>query len=263
MGIFVDKDRTIYIADTNNARIVKWTEGALFGQIVAGKFGTGSGTAQLYNPMDIVVDKTGTIYITDTNNNRIQKWNQSAQSGETIINIQRPIGIALDDEESLYISAFYQSQALIKVPKNEKNGYVIASNMPDLYYLFINQNRSIYAADMSNGRIVKLDEGNTQISVVIGGSQSFGVARLSLPYSVLVDQAGAVYVAEYGNNRVTRWLPGAKSGIVIVGGINQGYQSDQLALPTDIAFDIDGNLYVVDSGNQRVQKFIIDKSSCQ
>jgi sugar lactone lactonase YvrE len=90
-----------------------------------------------------------------------------------------------------------------------------------------------------------------------------GIAQLSLPHSVVVDQAGAVYVAEYGNNRITRWLPGSKSGIVIAGGNNQGYQSDQITLPTDIAFDIDGNLYVGDSGNQRVQKFVIDKSSCQ
>ncbi len=69
-------------------------------------------------------------------------------------------------------------------------------------------------------------------------------------------------MAEYGNNRIKRWLPGANSDIVIAGGSSQGYQSDQLALPTDIAFDIDGNLYVADSGNQRVQKFVIDKSSC-
>jgi len=263
MGIFVDEDRTIYIADTNNARIMKWTEGVRSGQIVAGKLGAGSGTSQLYGPMDVVVDKAGTVYITDTTNNRVQKWNRNAQWGETVINIQHPIGIALDDEGSLYISAFYQSQALIKFPKDEKNGYVIASNLPDLYYLFVNQNRSIYAADMSNGQIVKLDEGKSQISVVIGGFQSFGVARLSLPHSVVVDQAGAVYVAEYGNNHITRWLPGAKSGIVIAGSSSKGYQSDQLALPTDIAFDIDGNLYVADSGNQRVQKFVIDKSSCQ
>ena len=258
MGIFVDADRTIYIADTNNARIVKWMEGASSGQVVAG-----GDIAELYGPMDIVVDKAGTMYITDTNNNRVQKWYRNAQSGETIINIQRPVGLALDDEESLYISAFYQSQALIKFRKDDKTGYVIASNLPDLYYLFANQNRSIYAADMSNGRILKLDEGSTQMSVVIGGSQSFGVARLSLPRSVIVDQAGAVYVAEYGNNRITRWLPGATSGIVIAGSTYQGSQSDQLALPADLAFDSDGNLYVADSGNQRIQKFLIDKSSCQ
>jgi sugar lactone lactonase YvrE len=136
MGIFIDEDRTIYIADTNNARIVKWTEGTPYGQIVAGELGAGSGTAQLYGPMDMVVEKAGTIYITGTTNNRVQKWNRNAQRSETIINIQRPIGIALDEEESLYISAFYQSQALVKFRKGEKDGYVIASNLPDLYYLF-------------------------------------------------------------------------------------------------------------------------------
>ncbi len=87
---------------------------------------------------------------------------------------------------------------------------------------FVNQNRSVYPADMSNGRIVKLDEGVTQMSVVIGGFQSFGVARLSLPHFVIVDHLGTVYVAEYRNNRVTRWLPGAKSGIVIAGSSSQG-----------------------------------------
>ncbi len=43
------------------------------------------------------------MYITDTTNNRVQKLNRNAQSGETIINIQRPVSLALDDAESLYI----------------------------------------------------------------------------------------------------------------------------------------------------------------
>lgn len=109
---------------------------------------------------------------------------------------------------------------------------------------------------MSNGRIVKLDEESTQMSVVIGGSQSFGVSQLSLSRSFIVGQAGSVYVAEYGNNRVTRWLPGVKSSIIIVSSTSQCSQSDQLALSADLAFNTDGNLYVADSRNQQVQKFV-------
>jgi len=45
MEIFIDEDRTIYVVDTSNTRIVKWTEGIPFGEIVAGKLGAGSGTA--------------------------------------------------------------------------------------------------------------------------------------------------------------------------------------------------------------------------
>ncbi|CAF0848777.1 unnamed protein product [Rotaria sordida] len=263
MGIFIDTNQTIYIADTNNARIVKWTKGATFGRIVAGGFGAGGGTAQLYGPMDVVVDKSETIYITDTMNNRVQKWNRNAQIGETIIVAQRPIGIALDDEESLYVSASYWSKDLLKLRKGDKQGTVIASNLPELFYLFVHQNRSIYAADTSNGRILKIDEGKSQVSIVVGELQNLGVPQLSYPYSVLIDRSGTTYVVEYGNHRVTRWFSGAKAGIVIAGGRGQGHQSDQLNFPTDIAFDLDGNLYVADYGNHRVQKFAIDKKSCQ
>ncbi|CAF4730526.1 unnamed protein product [Rotaria sp. Silwood1] len=261
LGIFIDANRTIYIADTNNARIVKWAKGATYGEIVAGGYGAGAGTAQLYGPMDVVVDKSGAIYITDTMNNRVQKWNRNAKVGETIIIVQRPIGLALDNEDTLYVSASYRSHDVLKLRKGEKNGYVIASNLPELYYLFAHQNRSIYAADKNNGRILKIDESKSQISFVIGQLQNLGVSQLSYPQSVVVDQSGSIYVVEYGNHRVTRWLPGAKAGIVIAGGRGQGWQSDQLNLPTDIALDLDGNLYVADRGNHRVQK--LNAQTCQ
>ncbi|CAM4971838.1 unnamed protein product [Rotaria socialis] len=263
MGIFVDVNRTVYVADTNNARVVKWTQNATFGQIVAGGYGVGSGTAQFYGPMDLVVDKDGAIYVTDNLNNRVQKWNRNAQVGQTVMIVQRPIGIALDGEESLYVSASYWSKDLLKLRKGETNGNVIATNLPELYYLFAHQNQSIYAADKNNGRIYRIDEKKGQISVIIGSLQGLSATQLGYPQSVLVDGSGAVYVVEYGHHRVTRWLPGANAGIAIAGGRSQGYQSDQLNFPTDIAFDVDGNLYVADYGNHRVQKFAIDKSTCR
>lgn len=262
MGIFVDENSTIYVADRENARIVKWTKGASYGQVVAGKLGAGLSAAQFFAPMDVVIDKEGAMYITDSGNNRVQKWTRNAESGITVLNAQRPMGIALDNEESLYVSAFYKSQSLIKLRKNERNGYVIASNVRDLYNLFVDSNRSVYGADMSFNRIVRLDEGSSQMNTVIGGSFTFDDTSVSLPRSVHVDQMGTIYVVEYGKNQVSRWLPGAKSGIVIAGGNSQGNRADQLALPTDIALDTYGNLYVADSANQRIQKFLIDKSSC-
>lgn len=262
MGIFVDENNTIYVADSNNARIVKWMKGASYGQVVAGKLGAGLSDAQLFAPMDVVVDKEGAMFITDSGNNRVQKWTRNADSGITILNIQRPIGIALDNEESIYVSALYKSQSLIKVRKNERNGYVLSSDARDLYNLFVDSKRSVYGADMSFNRIVRLDEGSSQMYTVVGGPFAFDDSSISLPRSVLVDQMGSIYVTEYGKNQISRWLPGTKSGIVIAGGNSQGNRADQLALPTDIAFDTDGNLYVADSANQRIQKFLINKSSC-
>ncbi|CAF5017663.1 unnamed protein product, partial [Rotaria sp. Silwood1] len=107
------------------------------------------------------------------------------------------------------------------------------------------------------------DEGRTNISIVIGGSEHNGTHQLSKPHSIAVDESGALYITEWSNHRVTRWLPRSTNGIVIVGDRCPGYHSDQLHGPTDLGFDSEGNLYVVDSVNGRIQNFLIDNSSCQ
>ncbi|CAF1478511.1 unnamed protein product, partial [Didymodactylos carnosus] len=57
LGLYVDDDQTIYIADQSNHRIVEWKSGATTGQVVAGGNGQGSGTHQLSDPFDVIVDK--------------------------------------------------------------------------------------------------------------------------------------------------------------------------------------------------------------
>ena len=67
-----------------------------------------------------------------------------------------------------------------------------------------------------------------------------------------------MYVADFGNARIMRWMKGATQGNIIVGGNGEGRQSNQLNWPFGLSFDRHGNLYVVDNGNDRVQKFNID-----
>ncbi|CAF1345698.1 unnamed protein product, partial [Rotaria magnacalcarata] len=67
-----------------------------------------------------------------------------------------------------------------------------------------------------------------------------------------------LYVGEYENHRVTRWIQGANQGTVIAGGNRQGAGANQFTVPTGLSFDRRGNLYVVDYGNHRVQRFSIE-----
>jgi sugar lactone lactonase YvrE len=105
-------------------------------------------------------------------------------------------------------------------------------------------------------------EGAKQGIVVAGvQGQGTGLTQLSNPLGVVVDQLGTVYVADFGNDRIMRWVKGATQGSVIVGGNGIGEQSSQLNLPIGLSFDRHGNLYVVDYGNHRVQKFNIDSNA--
>ena len=111
-------------------------------------------------------------------------------------------------------------------------------------------------------RVIKLDEGTKDISVVAGGYYGEDDDQLSYPTGVIVDALGTVYVADHSNHRIVRWLREAKSGSVIVNG-HGTTQSEQLSYPTDLSFDLDGNLYVVDFRWSNVcKKFIIDQTLC-
>ncbi|CAF3904273.1 unnamed protein product, partial [Didymodactylos carnosus] len=67
--------------------------------------------------------------------------------------------------------------------------------------------------------VMKWVKGAKQGIVVAGGQrEGNGLAQLSYPGGVVVDQLGTVYVADAGNGRIMRWPKGATKGSVIVGG---------------------------------------------
>ncbi|CAF1067890.1 unnamed protein product [Rotaria sp. Silwood1] len=260
-GLFVDENHTIHVADWENHRIVKWYRGVSIGQIVAGGHGQGNHTNQLNESSDVLVDKDETMYISDNGNRRILRWSQGAQNGETIIENISTFGIAQDDQGSLYVSDSITGEVK-KWRVGDTIGQVIISGLNQPNTLFIDRNRSVYVADTHNHRVIKVDEGTTQLSIVAGGSHGHGSNHLSFPRAVIVDALGTVYVADTNNHRLMRWPHGAESGSVIIGSRGQGSQSDQLSGPTDLSFDLEGNLYVVDHYNHRVQKFALNTSSC-
>ncbi|CAF4730230.1 unnamed protein product [Rotaria sp. Silwood1] len=57
MGIYLDQNSTLYIADRGNGRIQKWPSGSSSGITVAGANG------QISSPTDVSVDTYGTVYV--------------------------------------------------------------------------------------------------------------------------------------------------------------------------------------------------------
>ncbi|CAF1192952.1 unnamed protein product [Adineta ricciae] len=73
-GVYADEQETVYIADTNNHRVMRWLKGATSGTLIAGGNGEGSSSDQLNYPSDVFLDREGNLYVTDTLNNRVQKF---------------------------------------------------------------------------------------------------------------------------------------------------------------------------------------------
>ncbi|CAF1271714.1 unnamed protein product, partial [Adineta steineri] len=81
VGIFIDKNKNIFIADCSNHRIVEWKHNTTEVQIIAGGNGKGNRMNQLNYPTDVIVDRQNhSIIIADWQNRRVVQWvNQNQQ----------------------------------------------------------------------------------------------------------------------------------------------------------------------------------------
>ncbi|CAF5108533.1 unnamed protein product, partial [Rotaria sp. Silwood1] len=69
-GLFVDHLGTIYVADTGNHRVMRWSKGAKQGTVIA----RGTGTSKLYYPEGLTIDKHDYLYVVDWGNDRVRRF---------------------------------------------------------------------------------------------------------------------------------------------------------------------------------------------
>ena len=274
-GIFLDKNGDLYITDSYNNRILKWTPGAASGAKVAGQ-STIWGSPNLNSfelPVDVLVDAIGNIYVSDKGNGRIQKWTPGATTGIKIAPIgsgqgpdqlSGPHGIIMDAAGNLYIVD--QGNDRVQMwPPGASSGITVAGGhgpgngadqLDTPVGITIDSKGNIYVADLMNSRVQMWAPGASSGVTVAGGNGQGGAAnQLNNPDGVCVDKDGNVYVLEYVNHRVQKWAPGASTGVTVAGGNGFGSAANQLNYPTALLIDGNGDLYISDLGNNRIQKW--------
>ncbi|CAF1513528.1 unnamed protein product [Didymodactylos carnosus] len=270
-NVFVDKDRSVYIADSGNHRIQKWAPGATSGVVVAGGNGFGSAANQLDGPSSVFVDGDGDLYIADNGNYRIQKWKKDSKFGITVAGgnkkgnsttqIGGSLGIFVDKSGNIYISD-YTFQRIVKWAPNATSGTLVAGgngqgsdanqfNEPEGIHVDVQGN--IYVADSTNNRIQKWEPGANTGVTVAGGSKGPNAHQLYVPWDVTLDSYGNIYVSDRGNNRIQKLTPDSTPTAITL------FQN--LSNPTGLALDFNGNIYVADNGKQRIQMFTLESGA--
>jgi sugar lactone lactonase YvrE len=195
-----------------------WREDAKTGQIVAGGNKSGNRNNQLNNPIDVIVDKENdSLVICDGGNRRVMRWpRQNGTQGQTIISNISCYGLTMDD-----------------------NGY-------------------LYVSDSGKNEVRQWKIGDTHGTVVVAGGNGEGdrLDQLSCPTFIFVGNDHSLYVSDYNNHRVMKWVKGAKEGIVVAGGQGKGNSLTQLSNPGGIAVDQLGTVYVADYDNHRVMRWL-------
>ena len=85
--VYVDSSQNVYVADASNNRVMRWTNGASSGSIVAGNGTFGSSLNQLSSVYGVWVDSSSNVFVAETNNNRVTKWALGALAGVVVAGI--------------------------------------------------------------------------------------------------------------------------------------------------------------------------------
>ena len=116
---------------------------------------------------------------------------------------------------------------------------------------------TIYAADTESNRVLKVDRNGP--SSTVGGGDALASTPGALAWSVAVDAAGAVYIADAAH-RVRKV---DASGVVttVAGTGTPGFSGDagpatgaMLSFPAGVAVDGAGILYIADLQNMRIRR---------
>ena len=266
-----DQHHLLYIADSDNHRIVEWGLDRNNGRIVAGGNGQGNRLDQLNEPADVIIDRQNNdLIIADFGNRRVMRWPRCSNSPPQIIIDDMDCGrLAMHEDGTLYVSDC-EKDAVKRWKKGETQGTIVAGgngrgNQPNQLdcptFLFIDVDHTLYISDRDNHRVMKWVKDAKEGIVVAGGNGAGDrLTQLSHPEAVKLDQYGRIYVADCDNDRLVRWCEGVKEGRIVVGDNGEGQQKNQLSGPVGLSIDDEGNLYVANSGNDRIQKFNRDEN---
>ncbi|CAF3886575.1 unnamed protein product, partial [Rotaria sp. Silwood1] len=238
LGLVIDDDQTVVIADWGNHRVIEWKMGDSHGSAVAGGHGEGNQLNQLNTPTDVLIDReTDSLIISDRGNQRIVQWSRSGPTKvEILLDNINCWGLAMDDQRYLYISETEKDEVR-RYKIGDKNGTIVAGGHGK-----VTPNIPIDARWEHNG-------------VTVGGGRELGNAtnQLHEPHGLVIDDDQTVVIADWGNHRVIEWKMGDSHGSVVAGGHGEGNQLNQLNTPTDVLIDREtDSLIISDRGNQRI-----------
>ena len=167
----------LYVADTDNDRIIGVQLSTLTPSLAAGGNGAGYSSAQLYRPIDVYYDASSkSLFVANNYAHTVVRWAIGAGSwtlvagtpssyGSTALTLWYPCGVTLDSSGNIYV------------------------------------------ADQFNHRIQFFTSGNLVGRTIAGQTSIPGSTSslLSYPRSVAVDSQFNVYVSDTGNNRILKF----------------------------------------------------------
>jgi YD repeat-containing protein len=229
----VDASGDVWVVDTENARIEKFSSS---GSFIAAYGSKGTGDGQFSHPWGIAINQsTGSVFVSDLGNHRIEKFSEEGT-------FEMAIGWGVKN-----------GKAELETCTTECKAGIVGSGPGQLHEpsgLAINANGDVWVVDEANDRVVEFSATGQYLSEF--GSEGSGNGQLNSPQGIAISE-GELYVADTGNSRIEEFSP---DGSYLGQFGAEGTEAGQFRGPQDIAVNPnDGDLYVSDLYNNRIEEF--------
>ncbi len=220
-GIAVGPDGSVYVTDTWNHRVEKFSAEGRF-ITTWGYFGQGDTPEAFYGPRGLAVDAEGRVYVTDTGNKRIVVFDadgtfitQFGSAGFDPGQFDEPVGVTVDKNGTVYVIDTWNQRVQTFVPQ-EIDGLLsftpakqwdvfgwFGQSLENKPYIAVNDDLHVFVTDPEGYRVMEYDPSGTLVRV--WGDYGDTPSGFGLASGVAIDADGHVWVTDGQFNRVMRF----------------------------------------------------------
>ena len=220
-GIAVGPDGSVYVTDTWNHRIQKFTAEGRFLK-AWGTFGQGEEPTEFYGPRGLAVDSEGRVYVTDTGNKRIVVFDKDGNfitefgsAGFDPGQFDEPTGVTVDRNGTVYVTDTWNQRIQTFKPDTSSETFsFLPDKQWDVYgwfgqsldnkpYIAVNDDLHIFITDPDGYRVMEFDqEGNI---VRVWGDYGNTPTGFGLASGIAIDPDGKIWVTDGAFNRILRF----------------------------------------------------------